>query len=97
MYSINRDADWSNVKFNERANIRLTGCNSGGYNGKKEIYSIAQYISNATGTTVWAYTNNTSQKMINGKTYQKPVRMNWGQNVNENYTKFLPIYGPLPR
>ena len=95
-YTISRKADWSKVKFNADANIRLTGCNSGGRDGEKSISSIAQYISNATWTTVWAYTNNTSQKSMYGGTYQKPVRMYSGQKVEEYYTVFKPIYGPLP-
>ena len=95
-YSINRNANWSRVKFNKGANIRLTGCNSGGMNGEKQERSIAQYIAQKTGATVWAYTNNTSQKTINGGTYQKPVRMKYGQKVNPNYSRFVPILGPLP-
>ena len=31
-----------------------------------------------------------------GGTYQKPVRMYSGQKVEEYYTVFKPIYGPLP-
>ena len=89
-YSIGKNSNWDNVKFNQNANVKLTGCNSGGYDGEVKTNSIAQYIADQTRATVWAYTNNTSQKTINGGTYQKPVRMKTGQKVNDNFSKFTP-------
>jgi hypothetical protein len=86
---INTDTSWSGIKFNKDANIKLMGCNAGGYAGYKNFMtvideetgydwllyfdSIAQDIANKTGVQTWAYVNYTTQKKQNGGYYQKPI------------------------
>jgi hypothetical protein len=72
---IDKQASWSKVLFNEGASITLTGCNAGGRNGYVIENSIAQHIANVTQVNTFAYVNSTSQRRVDGRLQQVPVRM----------------------
>lgn len=91
-WGITKDTDWSKLKFNQKAEIYLNGCNAGGRAGIVDSSSIAQNIADKTNISVYAYVNNTSQQEIDGKYYQAPVRMYWGQKVVKEYTLFTPRF-----
>ncbi len=91
-WGITKDTDWSKLKFSQNAEIYLNGCNAGGRDGIVAPSSIAQDIADKTNTCVYAYVNNTSQQEIDGKYYQVPVRMYWGQKVVKEYTLFTPRF-----
>ncbi len=89
-WGITEDTDLSKMNFSPEAEIYLNGCNAGGRDGTVDSNSIAQNIADKTTTRVYAYLNNTSQQKIDGKYYQVPVRLYWGQTVVGEYTLFTP-------
>ncbi len=102
-YSLEKNDSWSKIEFKDEATITFTGCNTGGSDGEANENSIAQYVANETGNTVYAYVNNTSQKAYDAsgtptsdwrkatKYYQEPVRKTYNQKVVEDFTEFTPI------
>lgn len=101
-YYLDKSANWAGINFNERAFIKFTGCNSGGYAGEVISSSIAQHVANETQRDVWAFVNSTSQKAYdkNGnetndwqkaeKYYQTPVRMSPDQKLESRLIRFVP-------
>lgn len=67
--TINRD--WSGLKFNPGATIRLAGCQAGGRFGKKWPTSIAQLISNKAGVKVFAFASRSSQRIRRDGWYEQ--------------------------
>ena len=95
-----KNDNWRDIIFNEGANIKFTGCNTGGYIGSVYNTSIAQFVANETKRNVWAYVNCTTQISYdaNGnvtqdwrnavKHYQMPIKSEYNETVVNGYTKF---------
>lgn len=63
MRTINKDTDWSGVKFSPSAEIRLLGCQTAGQKGVRFPECTAQWIADGAGVATFGFVSRSAQRV----------------------------------